>query len=93
MATDADCPTGATDISDCTYTDYTESGVPCFDGEQVAVSCSNTDWEFSAEISQIKYRKKGSKIAGRAWCDVIASKYGMEHELLHPDCLITSHVT
>eukprot|EP00116_Pleurobrachia_bachei_P002349 sb/3462611/ len=80
-ATNANCPSGADDITDCTYTDYMASGVPCFEGEQVAVSCSDAPfWEFSAEIPQIKYRKKEGKIAGRAWCDVSARKYGMELE-------------
>lgn len=81
-ATHPDCPEGADSISECRYIDYMENGVPCFNGEQLAVSCSDKSWEFNAEISQIKYRTadKGTKVSGRAWCDVSADKYGMEIE-------------
>ena len=73
--TDLDCSSAANIFSDCTFKPYpAEASAPCFDGQQLAVLCSNEEaWKFEFSHMQTKTGNRG-----RAMCRLIAHHYGTQ---------------
>lgn len=73
--TDLDCSSAANVFKDCTFDLYpSDASAPCFDGQQLAVLCSNEEtWKFEFTHMQTKTGKRG-----RAMCRLIAHHYGTQ---------------
>jgi len=69
-----DCKNSANVFKDCTYASYpAEAKAPCFDGQQLAVQCSNEAWNFEFTHMQTKTGARG-----RAMCRLAAHHYGAQ---------------
>ena len=78
--TNLQCGDSATHVIDeCTMTDYEDSDVPCFHGQELAVMCYDEEWEFKITnmIPYIKESRGGNYIRGRVECYVQAEKNGV----------------
>ena len=73
--TDLDCSSADNVLADCEFNLYpSEASAPCFDGQQLAVLCSNEDaWKFEFTHMQTKTGNRG-----RAMCRLIAHHYGTQ---------------
>jgi len=80
--TDLDCQGNATNVfRDCKVANYTatgSNGIPCFTGEQAAVSCSNETFHFNVTLASHRPRfLKGYKLMKvRSVLKVVAKKFG-----------------
>jgi len=74
-ATKLDCKDVSKSFAeDCSFKNYPdEAEIPCFDGQQLAVQCTDEEWEFDLTHMQTK-----SGTRGRAMCRLDALMYGLE---------------
>jgi len=82
-ATELDCPDNALSPSQCDWASYDEAEVPCYQGEAVALSCSDTIFNISTEhrvktnkklakfVMMIEVEKYGSVIPLKAFTSVV----------------------
>jgi len=76
VGADLYCPAGADLANECYWTDYERTGVPCPDGKQLAVSCSDERFELGVDWFYVSESRSKTKFAIAA--DVM--RYGMELE-------------
>ncbi|KAL5266427.1 hypothetical protein ACHWQZ_G003739 [Mnemiopsis leidyi] len=74
------CDSADTDFSDCSMEKYMSSNdsVPCFYGEQAAVSCSNEKFEFEVSTfwNKMTYVKKAPAVKISSVCGADFTKFG-----------------
>ena len=78
--TNLNCGDDNSDIlKQCTMEEYEFALVPCFDGQQLAVKCTDEDWSFEVTniFPEIKSVKGTEFARGRISCMVHAEKYGI----------------
>jgi hypothetical protein len=82
-ATDLTCSENAADLSDCSWTEYTDSAAPCFSGQEAAVSCSHGNesaWSFQVDYFNVKVKTSSqtgiTKV--KAYCSASARQYGVD---------------
>jgi len=64
-------------FKDCKMEKYTPSGVPCFNGDQAAVSCSNEVFEHKVEAShRVRFMGNGKQMRVRSVVKMEAKKFG-----------------
>jgi len=64
-------------FEDCTLKQYPEEAtVPCFEGQQVAVQCADSEWSFAVDVMETKVKSEGDFVKGRVSCEVDARLYG-----------------
>ena len=73
-ATDIECPVGTTSPDDCYWTPYENATVPCFPGDEVAISCGKRPFIF--EINDIAFRLNRNKMRILIKSKVVLEKYG-----------------
>lgn len=82
MGTKLECKDNAIDFYDCKWTEFSSTMnddiVPCFSGEQLAVQCTDSGWEFAVTSVNYKVKSKpdGTELRGKAMCGIKARKHG-----------------
>jgi len=70
-------------MSDCKMDKYEDSEVPCFDGQQLAVKCTDEVWSFKLihMFPETRSIRGGDYVRGRVSCMVHAQKYGIDLDM------------
>ena len=82
--TDLNCKSDAKSaLNDCDIGIYSESDIPCFNGDQLTVKCANEAWYFSVTNMDYYFKtlRGSTNVKGVVDCTVGARKYGMNLDM------------
>ena len=62
------CSSEATSAWECDRADYSAADVPCLEGDELAVTCFDNEWEFKVPMIYVRLGRKGGNARGVVDC-------------------------